>query len=73
MKVFLSALIIIFSFQSWTKADSIKELNIEGFEKQEESKNHLEEGKKKKSRKKKSRKKSTYGMGDSHAGDGDSD
>ena len=30
MKIFLSVLILIFSFQSWTKADDIRELEIEG-------------------------------------------
>ena len=31
MRIFISVLILIFSFQSWTKADSVKDLNIEGF------------------------------------------
>jgi len=31
MKVFLAALILILSLQSWTKADDIKDLEIEGF------------------------------------------
>ena len=30
MKVFLSVLILIFSFQSWTKADDIRDFEIEG-------------------------------------------
>ena len=30
MRIFLSALILIFSFQSWTKADDINEFEIEG-------------------------------------------
>ena len=31
MKVFLSVLILIFSLQSWTKADDIRDFEIEGF------------------------------------------
>ena len=31
MKIFISILILIFSLQSWTKADDINELEIEGF------------------------------------------
>ena len=30
MKIFLSVLILIFNLQSWTKADDIRELEIEG-------------------------------------------
>ena len=30
MRIFLSFLILIFSFQSWTKADDIREIEIEG-------------------------------------------
>ena len=30
MKIFLSVLILIFNFQSWTKADDIKDFEIEG-------------------------------------------
>ena len=30
MRVFLSFLILIFSFQSWTKADDIRDFEIEG-------------------------------------------
>ena len=30
MKIFLSVLILIFSFQSWTKADDIRDFEIEG-------------------------------------------
>ena len=29
MRVFLSVLILIFSFQSWTKADDIRDIEIE--------------------------------------------
>ena len=31
MRIFLSLIIIIFSFQSWTKADDIGDFEIEGF------------------------------------------
>ena len=31
MRIFLSILILIFSFQSWTKADDIRDFEIEGF------------------------------------------
>ena len=31
MKIFISVLILIFSFQSWTKADDISDFEIEGF------------------------------------------
>ena len=31
MRIFLSLIIIIFSFQSWTKADDIEDFEIEGF------------------------------------------
>jgi len=30
MRVFISVLVLIFSFQSWTKADDISEFEIEG-------------------------------------------
>ena len=30
MRIFLSFLILIFSFQSWTKADDIRDFEIEG-------------------------------------------
>ena len=30
MKVFLSVIILIFGFQSWTKADDVKDFEIEG-------------------------------------------
>ena len=30
MKIFISVLILIFSFQSWTKADDISDFEIEG-------------------------------------------
>ena len=30
MRIFLSILILIFSFQSWTKADDIRDFEIEG-------------------------------------------
>ena len=31
MRVFLSVLVLIFSFQSWTKADDVREFEIDGF------------------------------------------
>ena len=31
MRIFISVLVLIFSFQSWTKADDIRGFNIEGF------------------------------------------
>ena len=31
MRVFIAVLVILFSFQSWTKADDIKDFEIEGF------------------------------------------
>ena len=30
MRIFISVLILIFSFQSWTKADDLRDLEIEG-------------------------------------------
>ena len=30
MRVFLAVLVLIFSFQSWTKADEVSEITIEG-------------------------------------------
>ena len=41
MKIFLTVLILIFSFQTWTKADDIKEFEIEGMSLYESALNHF--------------------------------